>query len=43
MNEDLTLEKRRIRWRIVERARKNKKEEKQVVIANRRIWIEGKE
>lgn len=43
IDEDLTLKKRRIKWKLVEKARKEKKKGREVEIENRRIWIERKE
>ena len=43
MDEDLTMEKRMIKWKIVERARRERKEGKRVMVSNRRMWVEGKE
>jgi len=37
VDEDLMLEERRVRWKLVERARG-----RVVVVTNRRIWIDGK-
>lgn len=41
--DDLTLEERKARWRLVEKARMEKAKEKRVEVANRELWIEGKE
>ena len=43
IDEDLTLEERKARWRMVERARKGRREGKKVEVANRRMWIDGEE
>lgn len=42
VGEDLILEKRRIRWKMVEKARKERREGEWVIVINRRIWVEGK-
>jgi len=42
VDEDLTLEERRVRWKLVERARTERARGRVVVVTNRRIWIEGK-
>jgi len=42
VNEDLTLEERRVRWKLVERARTERARGRVVVVTNRRIWIDGK-
>lgn len=39
VNEDLTMEERRVRWKLVERARSERVKRKVVVTTNRRIWI----
>lgn len=36
------MEERRVRWRLVERARKERAKGKVVVTTNRRIWVDGK-
>lgn len=43
VNEYLTLEERKVRWRMVERAREERMKRTRVVVANRRMWIEGQE
>lgn len=43
VDEDLTLKERRIRWRMMERARRERRERKRVVVSNRRMWMERKE
>jgi len=42
VDEDLTMEDRRVRWKLVERARTEKARGKVVVTTNRRIWIDGR-
>lgn len=44
MDEDLTMEERRIRWKkgLVERARLEKARGNVVVTTNRKIWINGR-
>ena len=37
------LEERRTRWRMVERARRERREGKRVVVENRRMWVDGVE
>lgn len=41
VDEDLTMEERRIRWTIVETARKESAKGKRVVAKNRELWVEG--
>ncbi|KMQ85732.1 hypothetical protein RF55_15539 [Lasius niger] len=41
VDEDLTREERKIRWKIEEKARMERRRERKVVNDNRRIWIEG--
>lgn len=43
VDEDLTMKKRRRRWMMVEKARRERKKGEWVRITNRRIWIEGVE
>ena len=43
IDKDLTMEERRTRWRLVERARKERREGKKVVVTNRKLWIKGVE
>lgn len=43
IDEDLTMEERRARWRIVERARLEKARMRRVESSNRELWVEGKE
>lgn len=43
VDEDLTREQRRIRWLMLERARKERGRGKEVMVRGRRIWIKGKE
>lgn len=38
IDEDLTMEERRVRWRLVKRTRKERAKSKVVVTTNRRIW-----
>lgn len=42
VDEDLTMEKR-MRWKILQKARVERKRERRVFIDNRRIWIKGRE
>ncbi|CAL1688684.1 unnamed protein product [Lasius platythorax] len=43
VDKDLTREEKRLRWRIVEKARMERRRRRKVVNDNRRIWIEEKE
>lgn len=43
MDEDLTMKGKRIRWRMVEGARLERREEKEIVVENRKIWMEKKQ
>lgn len=42
IDEDLTMEERRVRWRLIERARLERAKGNVVVTINRRIWVNGK-
>jgi len=42
VDEDLTLEERKVRWKMVERARTERARGRVVVVTNRRLWIDGK-
>lgn len=37
----MTLEERRIRWRMMERARVEKVKGRHALVSGRRMWIEG--
>jgi len=39
VDEDLSMEERRIRWKLVERARTERARRRIVVTTNRRIWM----
>lgn len=41
VDEDLTMEKRRVKWSMVERAKKERREGK-MVAGNKRMWAERK-
>lgn len=43
MDEDLIMRERRNRWRMVEKARRERKKGKWVRITTRKIWIVGME
>lgn len=43
LDEDLTMKERRIRWKLIEKARVERRKRKRIEIDNRRIWIEEKE
>jgi len=42
VDEDLTMEERRVRWKLVERATTERARGRVVVTTNRKIWIDGK-
>jgi len=42
VDEDLTMEERRVRWKLVERAKTERARGMVVVTTNRRIWIDGR-
>lgn len=42
VDEDLTMEERRVRWKLVERARLERAKRNVVMTTNRRIWIHGR-
>lgn len=41
VDENLTMRKRTNRWRMVEKARRERQKEKWIRMTNKRIWIEG--
>lgn len=41
MNEDLFMEERRMRWRMMEAAKRERVKEKRIVVMNRELWAEG--
>lgn len=43
VDEDLTMEERRVRWRMVERARIEREKGRNVMVTNGRMWVEGEE
>ena len=43
IDEDLTMEERRIRWRILEKARAERVKKKEVMVTNRKLMVEGRE
>lgn len=42
MDEDLSMEKRRRRWKMVEAAKRERARERKVEINNREMWVDGK-
>lgn len=42
VDEDLTMEEKRIRWKLVERARSERARGNVVVMSNKKVWINGK-
>lgn len=42
VDEDLSMEERRMKWRMVEAAREKKAKEKRVMVTNRELWAEEK-
>lgn len=40
VDEDLSMEERRMKWRMVEAARKKKAKERRVMVTNRELWVE---
>lgn len=42
-DEDLTMEERKLRWRILEKAREERRKGRSAVVNNRQLWIDGKE
>lgn len=42
MDEDLTMEERKRRWRMVEMARRERAKGKKVEISNRKLRVEGR-
>jgi len=43
VEEDLSKEERKVRWRVREKAREERRRGKKVVYEGERIWIEGRE
>lgn len=43
VEEDLTLEERRIRWKISERARRERMKGREVDLRGRKLWVDGRE
>lgn len=41
VDEDLTLEERRMRWRMVEAARRERARGRRAVVTNRELWVDG--
>lgn len=41
VDEDLTLEKRRMRWRMVKAARRERARGRRAVATNRELWVDG--
>lgn len=41
MNEDLSMEERSKRWKIVKAARKERAKERYVEITNRELWVKN--
>lgn len=42
MDEDLFMEERRMRWRMMETAKKERAKGKRIVVMNRELWAEGR-
>lgn len=42
MNEDLFMEERRMRWRMMEAAKRERTKGKRIVVMNRELWAEGR-
>ncbi|EFN62020.1 hypothetical protein EAG_08491 [Camponotus floridanus] len=42
VDEDLTMEERQVRWKLVERVRMERAKGRVVVTTNRRVWVNGK-
>lgn len=43
MDEDLTMKEKKLRCRIVEKAKEERAKGRKVSVTNRRLWIEDKE
>src|SRR5436190_17787361 len=43
VDEDLTMEEKKARWRIVEKTRTERAKGKEVIMTNRRLWVDRKE
>ncbi|EFN60537.1 hypothetical protein EAG_08211 [Camponotus floridanus] len=41
VDEDLTMEERKVRWRLVEKARIEKARGNEVEVGNRKMWVNG--
>lgn len=42
VDEDLSMAERRMKWRMVEAARKERAKGKWAVVMNRELWVEGR-
>lgn len=42
VDEDLTMDERKVRWRLVEKARLERAKGNVVMTTNRRVWINGR-
>lgn len=42
MDEDLFMEERRMRWRMMETAKRERAKGKRIVVMNRELWAEGR-
>lgn len=42
VDEDLSMEERRRKWKMVEAARREKTRERRVEMNNREMWVEGR-
>ena len=43
VDEDLTMEERKLRWRLVEKAKEERSKGRSTLVDNRRLWVDGKE
>lgn len=42
VNEDLSMEERKLRWMMIEKARREREKGKKVEVKNRELWVENR-
>lgn len=43
VDEDLSIKERRVRWKLMEKAREDRMKRRRIRVTNRELWIEGQE
>lgn len=43
VDEDLTMEERKLRWRLMEKAREKRKKGRSTLVDNSRLWVDRRE